>query len=169
MRRCYGEPATKDFTHDFVRATLEIGLDAAFGAHADALCSDTGDEEDATHLCSIADLLSQRDRYEESSQLARRSLRLLQAQGKEDAWEAINAWRLLSYSQRIQGDFAGEELSLLSAHALVAARERESTCGSEISTGLLLIVTEIYQFYEEHNLEAQCYSLRLEYPGAFEI
>jgi hypothetical protein len=169
LKRYHGELFATDFQFDVVSGALHIDPHAAIGSHVDMICAAANDSNDPRRLPELVSLSHLKGRYPEAAHFAQRCLARLRDLSKQDCWTAVEAWRQLSYSQRMQRDVAGEEESLWNAHAVTLAMTKDEARGSELSLYVLDSVSDLYGFYESNHLEEKCEALRVEYPSAFEL
>jgi hypothetical protein len=169
IQRYHGEWSATEFQCEVVKGALYVDPHAAIGSHVDMICAAAKDSIDARRLSDLADLSSLKCRYPEAAHFAQRCLARLRKFGEQDSWEAVVAWRQLSFSHRMQRDVTGEEESLLNAHAVTLAITSDEAHGSELSTDVLRSVSDLYRFYGRNHFEEKCEALRMEYPSAFEL
>jgi hypothetical protein len=169
IQRYHGEWSATEFQCDVVSGALHVDPHAAIGAHVDMICAAPIDSNDARRLSDLANLFHLKGRYPEAAHLGQRCLARLRDLGEQDSWNAVRAWRELSYSQRMQRDVAGEEESLWNAHAVTLVMARDTNNGSELGIDVLHSVSDLYEFYESHHFEEKCEALRVEYPSVFEL
>jgi hypothetical protein len=169
MQRYHGEPSATDFQCAVISGALYVDPHAAIGSHVDMICAAANDSKDARRFFDLANLSLLKGRYPEAAYFAQRCLARLRELGQQDNWVTGDAWRILSYTQRIQRDVTGEEESLLNAHTVTLAITSDEAHGSELSTGVLRSVSDLYLFYGRNHFEEKCEALRVEYPSAFEL
>jgi hypothetical protein len=169
IQRDHGESSATIFQFDVMSGALYFDPHAAIGSHVDMICAAAYDSNDVRRLFDLASLSSLKCRYPEAAQFAQRCLARLRDLSEQDSWYAVDAWWQLSYSQRKQRDVAGEEESLLNAHAVTLTMTRDTDHESELSNDVLCSVSNLYKFYERHHLDEKCEALRVEYPSVFEL
>jgi hypothetical protein len=169
VQRYHGDLPATDFQCDVVKGALHVDPHAAIGSHVDMICAAANDSNDARRLSDLANLSSLKGRYPEAAHFAQRCLARLRDLGEQNSWLAVDAWRQLSHSQRMQRDVAGEEESLLTAHAVTLVMARDTNNGSELSLSVLHSVSDLYEFYEDNHFDEKCEALRVECPSVFEL
>jgi hypothetical protein len=169
IQRYHGESSATYFQCDVVNGALHVDPHAAIGSYIDMICAAAKDSNDAGRLYGLANLSRLKGRYPEAAHFAQRCLARLRDLGEQDSWKAVDAWRQLSYSQYMQRDVAGEEESLLNAHAVTLTMTRNTDHESELSTEVLRSVSDLYDFYEDNHFDETCEALRVEYPSVFEL
>jgi hypothetical protein len=169
IQRYHDELSATDFQCAVVSGALHVDPHAAIGSYVDMICAAANDSNDARRFSQLANLSRLKGRYPEAAHFLQRCLARLRDLGEQDSWKAVDAWRQLSYSQYMQRDVAGEEESLLNAHAVTLTMTRNTDHESELSTEVLYIVSDLYEFYERNHFEEKCEALRVEYPSVFEL
>jgi hypothetical protein len=169
LKRYHGESSATRFQCDVVSGALYVDPHAAIGSHVDMMCAAAKDSNDARRLSEHTYLSGLKGRYPEAAHFAQRCLARLRDLGEQDSWNAVDAWGHLSYSQRMQRDVAGEEESLLNAHAVTLTMTRDTDHESELSNDVLRSVSNLYEFYERNHFDEKCEALRVEYPSVFEL
>lgn len=165
----HGRSIARQFQFDLIDATLIVDPDAAFGSHADVLCADASDSDDAGILYDLGRLHESRNRFVEADQCLQSCLARLEAQGMQNTPRACDAWCYLSHLQYMQWNVTGEETSLLKALQVILALQGNEDCGLDLSVNMLRSVCDLYAFYERNDLGDKCDALRLKFPRTFEL
>jgi hypothetical protein len=177
IQRCYGKSAAINFRLDFVSAALDVFPDASFSSNAGTLCYAAVAWSDIERGIGLMEESITQRRTEELFDYLGHCCSWIHeeddsiwppppprlATGKERLTDYY-AWRIFCNSQRMQCGFAGEEISPLNAHALMANMLYPG--GGPNSSP---IIRKLHLFYKEHDLVEQCEALRLEYPEVIEL
>jgi hypothetical protein len=176
VERCYSKSTAIDFRLDFVSAALDIHPHAAFMSNANTLSASTIEASIPRPLRTTDTARSQIASRRVGEAVAYGHSCLYAVRGWTDSGRRridrlgeLYAWRILCNSKRMQCGFTGEETSQFNAHALIVAMANGEDRGMELGMKSLQVVRDLHSFYEEHDLDEQCETLRLAYPNAFGI